>query len=628
MSSRDRSRGLADELGRAFAGSQNGDHGPADEDHKRQAISWLTDDPHVGDALRIELDQARIDGDGAPVPEPSSHDKKVWTTYWDDRLAHHPHNSNVLKALLGYEEETEKKEGSAGGRGGTWTRSLRRRAAVVWMNVLILAPLAVTFFTVWGSKQPKPNEADISVALLKIFTVWVLSFVPSWLYVRFLGQRAGALWNEFVVHLHRLRVDHPRYLPPPPRSSQYYVEWWNEQGYLESADRNLYRQKFNAYYGSAVSKAELGTDFVVTAETMFPVFLSTVVLATSWVAVLYNTDFATNPTTVWDFLKFGFLGAYAFTVQSLVRRFFQSDLRPSAYAAVILRLVVVFTTLIALYQLVKGIDSPGTQAVVAFVVGGFPLVGIYALHRTAAAALRSAVPQLTPPYPLNQIDGLNVWYEARLLEEGIEDMENLATANLVDVMLHTRVPVHRLIDWLDQAFLYLHLDRMEVTQRERRQAYADSDSEPSKWRPFARRRWRRQQVAPREEFPAGAEGTPKTASKTASTETVPAELGASLGPNSRAGTITRTRLRRIGIRTATDLLKAFPPDQIDPRAGASADRFDKLFPGGLDLDQIRTLVRVLDEETGLVPVWNWQARGMQAVDRHRRPRSLAHERSG
>jgi hypothetical protein len=67
------------------------------------------------------------------------------------------------------------------------------------------------------------------------------------------------------------------------------------------------------------------------------------------------------------------------------------------------------------------------------------------------------VPSLHSEYPLNQLDGLNVWYEAQLLEEGVEDMQNLATANLIDVILHTRVPVGRLIDWVDQSYLYLRL---------------------------------------------------------------------------------------------------------------------------------------------------------------------------
>ena len=67
------------------------------------------------------------------------------------------------------------------------------------------------------------------------------------------------------------------------------------------------------------------------------------------------------------------------------------------------------------------------------------------------------MPSLEADYPLSQLDGLNIWYEARLLEEGIEDMQNLVSANLVDVMLHSRVPVGRLVDWLDQAHLFLHL---------------------------------------------------------------------------------------------------------------------------------------------------------------------------
>jgi hypothetical protein len=44
-------------------------------------------------------------------------------------------------------------------------------------------------------------------------------------------------------------------------------------------------------------------------------------------------------------------------------------------------------------------------------------------------------------------------------------MQNLATMNLVDVILHTRVPPGRLVDWTDQAFLLIHLDRVELTER-------------------------------------------------------------------------------------------------------------------------------------------------------------------
>jgi hypothetical protein len=99
-------------------------------------------------------------------------------------------------------------------------------------------------------------------------------------------------------------------------------------------------------------------------------------------------------------------------------------------------------------------------------------------------------------------------------------------------------------------------------------------------------------------------------------------------PGSRAGTRTRVALRQLGIRNATDLLKAFPPDQIDPREGGPASdaaamrKFDRLNAAGMDVDQIRILVRVLDEDTGLAPVWNWQTRGAQARSALRLPRTL------
>ena len=109
------------------------------------------------------------------------------------------------------------------------------------------------------------------------------------------------------------------------------------------------------------------------------------------------------------------------------------------------------------------------------------MVALQALQRAAAALLGVVVPTVTADYPLNQIDGLDLWYEARLLEEGVEDMQNLTTANLVDVMLHTRVPVARLVDWVDQAHLYLHLDRAErgVSERRRvdRALQAESEAE-------------------------------------------------------------------------------------------------------------------------------------------------------
>lgn len=450
---------------------------------------------------------------------------------------------------------------------------VRRQVAGVWMNLLVGTVLLLAWLVAWHSAQPALEPGPLALA---VFVVWCLSFLPGWLYIRFLGQRAGALWDEYVLCLHRLAWDRPRYLPRPPVTSEYYAAWFNDGGVLLAHRENIYRQKFDAYYGKSVSESGRQRKSAVRIETLFPVFLTTATLAVCWTVVLWDPSFVRDPNGVWDILKFGFLGAYLFIFQMLIRRFFQSDLRPSAYASALLRIITVLIVVASLNQLML-INRPEAKAAVAFIIGFFPLVGIHALQRAAAAALRAAVPSLSPPYPLNQIDGLSVWYEARLLEEGIEDMESLATANFVDVILHTRVPVGRLVDWVDQAHLYLHMDRME-------------------------RGWLDRTV----------HGT-KDPNRVADTLS-----RGSVTNKSRAGTRTRTALRQLGIRKATDLLKAFPPDQMDPDVLPApnspwAAHLQSLQKDGFDLCQLRTMVRVLNRDGSLAPVWNWQRRGVRIV---------------
>jgi hypothetical protein len=440
--------------------------------------------------------------------------------------------------------------------------SIAREGATVLLALIVAAPMVVVVMVGGGDHRPS-GSSEVSVALLKAGCVGVLAFLPGWLFVRFLGQRAGALWTEYVLNLHRLAWDEPGHLPEPPCSSAYH-ETWAEQHRDGQHCLDIYRQKFDAYYGRSVADAAGTDDFTVKTETMLPVFMATLVIATGWTAVLWDDSFAAGPATVWDVLKFAFVGAYIFSVQSLVRRFFQSDLRPSAYASVLVRFVVSLSAMLALHQL---LDVPTrTEAAIAFVVGIFPTIALQALERAAEQVLGVFVQQSTADYPLSQIDGLDLWYQARLVEEGIEDMQNLATANLVDVMLHTRVPVDRLVDWVDQAYLYLHLDHAETGLRDRLRVDRRLRAERSK------------------------EGVDSE---------MPEVLHGSASLQSRAGTRSRVALRQIGVRTATDLLRVFPTE---------ADVVDGT---GLDELQLKILVRSLKDHPGLVPVWNWKARGVK-----------------
>ncbi len=311
---------------------------------------------------------------------------------------------------------------------------------------------AVLLVALWAGDR---RVGSLGVAELAVIAI--LSFLPGWLYIRFIGQRAGAIWDEYVLNLHRLGLDHPQYLPRPPANSEYFRPWFEGGGAMLSGHRNIYRQKFEAHFGR--SAAEVGPGSRIRTETLFPIVLGTVIFAIGWTALLWNGAFTEPPAGTLDILAFGFLGAYLFDIQMLARRFFQSDLKPSAYASAVLRVIVVLIIVFVMHQLAEfaGGDRAQEEAVVAFVVGLFPLVGLRALNRVVAKLLRGTVPTLDSRYPLSDLDGLNVWYEARLLEEGIEDVQNLVTASMVEVLLHTRVSVARLVDWHDQAQLFLHL---------------------------------------------------------------------------------------------------------------------------------------------------------------------------
>jgi hypothetical protein len=480
-------------------------------------------------------------------------------------------------------------------RGPNAREWLRRKAVAAWMNLLIVAAAAVTAITAgFLAQQRWPDPQTWGVGVLKLFALWCLAFLPGWLYVRFLGMRAKALWAEYVLNLHRLGWDRPSHLPEPPVTSEFHSDWEQDQDPRYRHADNIYRQKFEAYYGRQVPDAATGVrqagkrcgrndgpddDYVVSSESLFPVFLATAMLAAGWAAVLWDTRFVTAPAGPWDVLKYGFIGSYAFVTSMLIRRFFQSDLRPSAYASAVFRIMLVLLIVAVLHQVI-GATSPlayHAELATAFAVGFFPLVGLQALQRVTSKALYLIVPPVTSDYPLDQLDGFNLWYEARLIEEGVEDMQNLTTMNLVDVILHTRVPAGRLVDWIDQAFLLIHLE------------HADRDGLASA-----------RQLQP---CPAGAKPGAKPGAEPA------AELVAEPGAQARV------KLRRVGIRTATDLLKAFSAEQVQPPGSLPKRHFVKpphaeLLP--LPKEQLRLLVAVLGSEPGLAPVWNWQRNGVPA----------------
>jgi hypothetical protein len=187
-----------------------------------------------------------------------------------------------------------------------------------------------------------------------------------------------------------------------------------------------------------------------------------------------------------------FLGAYFFAVYLVLGGYFRGDLRPKIYNQITARLV----TVVVLAYLITVLFSdagernrvlwaaaflagvvPNTVLqrlgiVASSVIGGNPVKDAAAIsgntvkdstatsggRRTASWLRKAFAEPFATPRSLTQIDGIDIYESARLESEGIADIPSLAKSDLVSMMVNTRLPVERLVDWTDQAVLIVLLD--------------------------------------------------------------------------------------------------------------------------------------------------------------------------
>jgi hypothetical protein len=161
---------------------------------------------------------------------------------------------------------------------------------------------------------------------------------------------------------------------------------------------------------------------------------------------------------------FAFLGAYFYSLQMVIRRFVRRDLGANAYNAISLRVIL---AVIGIWVAMRGFkvfdstfDERSPVALVAsFAIGAFPLIVWQLVTSTVKKfpLFQAALPSLNASQPLDQIDGISIWHQTRFEEEDVESVPNLATVDIVDLLLSMRIPPHRLIDWIDQAILLTYL---------------------------------------------------------------------------------------------------------------------------------------------------------------------------
>lgn len=250
-------------------------------------------------------------------------------------------------------------------------------------------------------------------------------------------------------------------------------------------DPHLYTlSEADAKYSTLLSSA-FGAGSSNSPFAILLLIISTALFVTGWTLTITPYGPLPQPAnSLTDFFKItvsplslSFLGVYFFSINMIFRRYVRADLTPKTYASIIVRLLVSLVLVLTISVLpANGALMENGFLAVAFIIGVFPEDGF----RIIRDAARKAVPGLRgggdEKYPITELEGMNQYDQARLLEEGIENIENLAHHNLIELLAFTRIPTARLVDMFDQAILYLHLGIFD-SQKEDSQGNSQASGE-------------------------------------------------------------------------------------------------------------------------------------------------------
>jgi hypothetical protein len=423
------------------------------------------------------------------------------------------------------------------GRRRTWFSQGGRALALAIIAISVIAVAAIGPVLIMVSFSMK--DVTVTGRMLQMIFVTIAALLPAMLYFLYDRQKVSIVSKTFYREI--------VLLDPAIHTS---ADAEEKYGHLIN---EVYGDKSAGYY---------------LANVGLPIMLSSVLIALGWLLILLPI-IPTQPQGPADFfnlvsptptaLSFGFLGAYFFAINMVFRRYVRSDLTPKAYSHITVRLLV---TTILVWAVSVLPEAPYQQSpvllIIAFCIGVVPETAIKIIQEFMRKTVGRFSPNLEERDPLTKLDGIDLYDRARLSEEGVTNIENLAYHNLIDLLVQTRIPARRLADMVDQAILYLHL--------------------------------------------RGA---------------APPELAASLPPDKRAAAddlpSALDYLRSYGIRTATDLLYVW-----QTKTGAGPSDFEVVLRAQAPdfADRINVIVHTLAEADWMPQL---QYRRSQVTQLHERP---------
>jgi tetratricopeptide (TPR) repeat protein len=276
----------------------------------------------------------------------------------------------------------------------------------------------------------QPPSAELFIRLLQVGFIAIASLLPTLLFFLFDRFRLSTVRDRLYRDLFRL-------------------------------DQRLEtRSEIDASYGSQIQEAYGPEDQGrgrLAPGNRWPVLVCAIVVTAGWLAVLSPVGSVIGNPLVprQTALAFSFIGAYFFGLQLIARSYARGDLKPKTYGYITIRILSV-AVLSWILEVIFGSHST-TKLVTAFLTGILPEEFFTLLReRVRGKGPARLVPE-SEKHPLTRLEGIDLYDRARLELEGIVNIESLAHHELIQLVLATQVPVPRLVDWMDQAILYLHV---------------------------------------------------------------------------------------------------------------------------------------------------------------------------
>jgi hypothetical protein len=279
-----------------------------------------------------------------------------------------------------------------------------------------------------------------------------------WLLVLFPGVFLYVLLQQFRNLLHGRREEIQSIMSRGTTFTKYLKAFESTRGAQTGAlkktlDRLFYRKYGRSrYYFPLAMNAYLGGLFIDVALTWsrlplgLPDGFTTIVLKIPGPAIC------------------GLAGAFIWGLFDVLRRFEAVDLSPASLHSIWMRMLVASI----LAPMISGAFTPSLKPLIAFAVGLFPTKEIFDFVRGQARKdlnlTTSAQPAEQPN--LHKLQGVSETMVSRLIDEGIESAEQLASYDPFKLLLRTNLQWKTILDIIDQAILFDYFGEKSERLRE------------------------------------------------------------------------------------------------------------------------------------------------------------------